>query len=248
MPRLPESSQCRRGDAVAGSADVAHRPHLLLAPPWPDGDLAVPAEARHHLERVLRASETPVGYTDGAGRVGSGVYTGGSVRRGEERFIEPRTPRVVVAVAAPHGGDRQRIVVEKLAELGVDELAWLRTRHGGHRVPSPRRSLSWATSALEQSRGAWLMEVRGPVDLESLAAADAVLVAHPGCGPLVVPDAERIVIGIGPEGGFAPGEVADGTMTCFGLGERILRTETAAVAAATLALYLVGRSQHLPDD
>ncbi len=227
---------------------MAHRPHLYLPPPWPDRDIDVPQDARHHLERVLRATETPVGYTDGAGSVGSGVYTAGIVRRGHERRAEPPRPRIVMAVAAPQGGDRQRIVVEKLAELGVDELVWLRTQHGGHRAPSSRRSVAWATSALEQSRGAWLMDVRGPEDMASVAAAGAVQLAHPGCGPLVVPEVERVVIVIGPEGGFAPDELTDHGMTCFGLGGRVLRIETAAVTAASLALHLAGRLDGLPDD
>lgn len=227
---------------------MGHRPHLLLPPPWLDERIVVADGVRHHLERVLRRTELDVDYTDGAGRVGSGSYQAGAVVRGAERTVPAPTPRVVMAVAAPRAADAQRVVVEKLAELGVDELVWLRTRHGGHRPPPPRRAAAWATAALEQSRGARLMEIRGPVDLDTLASEHRVAVAHRGGEPLALDNEGVVVVAVGPEGGFAPDELTGPGLTCFGLGPRTLRVETAAVAAAGLALHLTGRWGPLPDD
>ncbi len=179
-----------------------------------------------------------VDYTDGAGTVGSGSYRDGIVMRGPEEHRAAPRPGVVVAVAAPQSTDRQRFVVEKLAELGVDELVWLRTAHGGHRTPPPGKARSWAVGALEQSRGAHLMAVGGPVDLGGLAERGVVRLADPGGGPLE-PGPDPLVLAIGPEGGFAAAEL-DG-VTRFGLGARILRVETAAVTAAVVALHATGR-------
>ena len=55
-----------------------------------------------------------------------------------------------------------------------------------------------------------------------------------------VPEAERLALIIGPEGGFAPEEAA---LLCergavpVSLGPRILRTETAGMATLAMALY-----------
>ena len=215
---------------------MAHRPHIYLPGPWPAARLPVPDEVRHHLERVLRARELDVDYTDGAGVVGSGRYVDGIVTRGEERVVDAPEPRLVVAVAAPQSSDRQRIVVEKLAELGVDELVWLRTTHGGHRTPPQRRAEAWAAGALEQSRGAHLLRITGETTLGTLAARGRPHLAHPGSPRLGELAGDPVIVAVGPEGGFTDNEAAAPNVTCFGLGERILRTETAAIVAASMAL------------
>ncbi len=66
--------------------------------------------------------------------------------------------------------------------------------------------------------------------------ADFVLVADPGGRPLleVAPRGDGIcVVLVGPEGGFAPGEVPSDAVPAS-LGDSILRVETAAVAATVL--------------
>ena len=54
------------------------------------------------------------------------------------------------------------------------------------------------------------------------------------------PDARDLAIVIGPEGGISPEEIAEMAGKAVTLGPRILRTETAAVAAMTLAMSLWG--------
>jgi 16S rRNA (uracil1498-N3)-methyltransferase len=70
-----------------------------------------------------------------------------------------------------------------------------------------------------------------------------VLAAHPGAPPLALDAADKIVALLGPEGGWSHNELslfASRGVTLFGLGPRTLRTETAAIAAATLLLFLAG--------
>jgi 16S rRNA (uracil1498-N3)-methyltransferase len=58
-----------------------------------------------------------------------------------------------------------------------------------------------------------------------------------------LPAGPRLSIWVGPEGGFAPEEVEGASrrgLVLAGLGPRILRVETAAVAAVTLVLHLLG--------
>ena len=222
---------------------MAHVPHLLLPPPWADPLIGVPATARHHLEQVLRRTSTGVTYTDGVGTMGTGVYEAGAVRRGAEREVARLRPVVVAAVAAPAVSDRQRFVVEKLAELGVDELAWLSTAYGGHKIPSAGKARSWAVSALQQSRGAWLMEISGPGRLDEIAALGEVVIADVGGPPLSLSGKASgvVVFAVGPEGGFAAEDLGASDARRFGLGRRTLRVETAAVVAAALVLERVGR-------
>ncbi|MDH3425311.1 MAG: 16S rRNA (uracil(1498)-N(3))-methyltransferase, partial [Acidimicrobiia bacterium] len=118
---------------------------------------------------------------------------------------------------------------------------WIETERGEGRPPSQDKATSWAVSALQQSRGSWLMEVSGPTKPSMLDSP--VWAATPGGGTL--PDAaDAVTLMIGPEGGLTPDEleVAEAQVS---LGKLTLRTETAALVLATLALQASGRV--LPD-
>jgi RsmE family RNA methyltransferase len=136
-----------------------------------------------------------------------------------------------VAAAPPANKDRQRFLVEKLAELGVARLRWLATRHGKNRVASGSKQFAWVLAATEQSRGAWLMETSAET-VEWQDLEEPVVVCHPG-GDSDDPSARTVVIG--PEGGFAEDEIPDDTVT-WDLGPNVLRVETAAVVAASRLL------------
>ncbi len=222
---------------------MGHVPHLYLGAPWPDAAIPLPDDTRHHLERVLRIRPgASVSYTDGAGTVGDGRIDGGHVVRGEERSVAPPAPAVTVAVAPPRSKDRARFVVEKLAELGIDRLVWLITRHGEGKPPPWPRSRAWAEAALEQSRGAHLMGIAGPTPIAELTAP--LWVATQGAELPPATDT-AVTLAVGPEGGFSAGDTAPGA-TPVGLGSRVLRTETAAVVGATLVLAAAGRLSVVP--
>lgn len=207
---------------------MGHVPHVFREGPWEDEELRPTRAQRDHLERVLRLkSGTAVSYTDGLGTVGFGTYDSGIVVRGEERS-HPRPTELIVASAPPTSRDRTRFLVEKLAELGVARLQWLETEFGSHKTPSGEKALSWAASALEQSRGAWLMTVdEGLVTWAELTTPAAA--ADPG-GEKPGSLRPRTVV-IGPEGGWGNEEVP-ANVTRLDLGTTILRVETAAVVAA----------------
>lgn len=208
---------------------MAHTPHLYLPGPWDGDTLQLPDGQRHHLERVLRLTEgSRLSYTDGEGRVGVGRLAGGGVTRGHESEVE-RPSRVTVAVAPPRSRDRVRFLVEKLTELGVARLLWVRTRHTEGRPPAPGKAQAWVKGALEQSRGAWEMEV-GETTLEDLDRTRLV-VADPA-GEAAFPVGRSTLL-IGPEGGLDPGELP-GDVPRVSLGPTVLRVETAAVAGAAL--------------
>jgi len=212
-----------------------HRPHLLV-PDCGSGKNPLPLDsaAVHHLEQVLRIDSTDVSYTDGIGLFGTGVYRDGLVERGEEARVA-RPAGLAAAVAPPHTKARVRFVVEKLAELGVRRLLWLRTARTEGRPPRPDKARSWAVGALEQSRGAWLMEVdNGPISVDEVAEfGTPVFAVAGGSDPARIILPSDPVLCVGPEGGFAAGEVPDSAQR-VDLGPTVLRVETAAVAAVAL--------------
>lgn len=220
---------------------MGHVPHVFVPAPWEADALVVPEPERHHLERVLRrAAGSAVTYTDGAGRTGAGTLEAGRIGRGEEhRTAQP--PDVTIVVGLLNGADRMRLIVEKLGELGVRRLVWLRSEYGRGRSPAPAKVRAWAIGALQQSRGSYLLDVAGPVDWAELPHG-LVLADKGGADPddaLGRPDGCTIVIG--PEGGFSDREVPAGTVR-IDFGPRILRTETAAIVAASAALRAQRRS------
>lgn len=208
---------------------MRHVPHLYLPPPWTDSLVPLPDSQVHHLRRVLRlAKGAPVSYTDGAGLVGAGALDGDGVIRGSETMVE-RPCDVSVAVAPPASRHRARYLVEKLAELGIERLLWLDTRHGEGRPPPESKVRSWVVSALEQSRGAWSMEV-DTADWDDLDLERVVVGDPDGGEPGSV---DRPILVIGPEGGWADGEVPEEARR-VSLGSTVLRVETAAVVGAAL--------------
>ncbi len=209
---------------------MAHVPHLYLPGPWQEPMLPLDAGHRTHLERVLKRQDgDQVTYTDGAGRVGDGSLQGAMVVRGVERMVGRGTPLLTIAVAAPGSKERARFLVEKLGELGVDRIVWLETRFGAIRPPRVDRATSWLVSSLEQSRGAWLTRIED-VSVRIGDLEGAVWFADRDGGEMPEPPQE-LTLAVGPEGGWAEGEIPDDARTVSFSG-RVLRVETAAVVGA----------------
>ena len=153
-------------------------------------------------------------------------------------------------------GPRMDFLVEKAAELGVTSLLPLLCQRSVVREPSPDRIERWrrlAIAAAKQSLGPRRMIIGSPLTVaglvrdvakETLAVAKETLavVCSPGGEALgsLLRDAPRgaLTLVCGPEGGFAPEEVALMRAAGFreaALGRTRLRTETAALAALSIA-------------
>ena len=208
----------------------------------------------HHLQRVRRlgVDETVV-LADGDGHwvstrivaVGNGalsvVATGG-------RCTEPvRTPELTVAFA-PAKADHGTEVTHQLVELGVDRIVPLRTERAVVRWDGDRgakhleRLRRVAREAAMQCHRAAIPEVASPATPAELAGRPGLVVADPGGAPVTLtslPDGDAWLVLVGPEGGFAPGELdALGGHPRIAIGPHVLRAVTApaAVAAAVAAL------------
>ena len=220
----------RRPAGNAAGSDVAHVPHLLVAGPWNEARIDVTSEQQRHVTAVLRREPgSPVSYTDGAGLVGEGTWTGADIERGAETTTPVPVASLTLAVAPPDSKERVRWLVEKSTELGVARIRWLRTRYGQGRVPRPDKTRAWMQSALEQSRRSRVTVVDSDWseldDLGEFVAADQTGHEFRPTG--------SVTVAIGPEGGWAPSELPP-AVSLVSLGDGVLRTETAAIGAAAV--------------
>jgi 16S rRNA (uracil1498-N3)-methyltransferase len=238
-------------------------PPLFLLDPLPPGDsFPLTGDEGRHAARVRRLGVGElVQVGDGHGAVADcevaevlpdGLRLTVLFRRAEP---EPQ-PRVVVVQALPKG-DRGELAVAMLTELGVDEIVpWAAARsitqwrdHRGVKAREKWRRA--AAEAAKQSRRARVPEVAELADTGHVAArlrAGTGLVLHErASGPLTavaLPSTGEVVLVVGPEGGISDDELAAFTAAgarAVRLGEPVLRTSTAGVAALAALSPLLGR-------
>ena len=158
-----------------------------------------------------------------------------------------RDPPDLWLIFAPIKKARTDFIVEKAVELGAARILPVQTDFTNSERIRRDRLQAHAIEAAEQSAGTFVPEVSELQPLsrllsgwpegralwwadEGLAGADATGLADPAPPPAAIL--------IGPEGGFSPAERARLTALPFirrlSLGPRILRADTAAVAALTL--------------
>ena len=191
---------------------------------------------QHHLGRVLRLRDgESVTASNGRGQWRACVWRNGALEVAGE-VVASAPPSVRCAVAfTPVKGDRNEWAVQKLTEIGIDEVIILApTQHSVVRWSDADKQLRKlrvvAREAAMQSRRVWLPNVVGLAALHEVCAGDGAAVADPDGVAL---HAGVSLVVVGPEGGFAEDELPAGVPRVQ-LGDTILRAETATLVAATL--------------
>ena len=165
----------------------------------------------------------------------------------EERADVTSEPRHrLTIVQALLKGDALEGVVQHATEIGVVAFRLVITERCVARDISPRkleRLRAIAREAAEQSERGIVPAIEPPAPLADALTPGSVLLfeRYPGTG-LARLDAPPSII-IGPEGGFSEAEVKaaqQAGVTLAGLGPRILRSQTVAVAAAAVVLSRTG--------
>lgn len=217
-------------------------------------EVTLEGDVFHHLVRVrrLEAGET-LQVVDGEGHCRA-------ARLGE---IGKKSARLVLLETLPARDPERRLhllvgalrperaswLVEKATELGVFALRFLQTERTPRQYSQGRfeRYDKVAAAALEQCLGARLPQITGVHAFAEIAkllpqGAPAYVLdplASEGLLSSAQPPATEVAVLIGPEGGFSPAELEALRglgVRGAGLGQRILRVESAAIAAAALML------------
>jgi 16S rRNA (uracil1498-N3)-methyltransferase len=249
-----------RGDS--GTPSYRSRTRLHVAAPLASGAMvSLPQESSHYLRDVLRQKEGArlAIFNARDGEWEASIGTLGRKRAAllvRERIKPPhREPDFWLAFALLKR-TRTDLVVEKATELGAARiLPVLTARTQGSRVNSDRlRTI--AREAAEQCERLSVPEIGAPRALADMLAdwptSRRLIVADEAGGGRPIADALRPsgfqgvtwALLIGPEGGFDGAELDRlrklPFVTAVALGPRILRAETAAIAALACAQALIG--------
>lgn len=239
---------------------------FVVPPDAIDGDrVRFDADEAHHLARVLRLRPGAiVEAADGGGRVFSVRLEG--VRPGEawgtilgEVPASRESPCAITLAQAILKGERMAWLVQKATELGVARLVPVETARVVARTPAERaggRQRRWervAREAVKQCGRGVVPVVEPPRGLAAVLAEagahDVTWLCWEGGGlPLASLAREagrprRVLLLVGPEGGFTEDEVAQARAAgarLVGLGPRILRAESAGLVALVLCQHLFG--------
>ena len=224
-----------------------------------DGRVRLDAEESGHCVRVLRHRPgDEISVIDGRGTLYRCALEIADAKGAEARVLEAQPGfgahpyHLTMAVCPTKNIDRYEWFVEKATEIGVDVIAPVIGERSERRVLKTDRLRRLALSASKQSLKAAIPTVAEPQSVRDFilaAPADALkLICY--CFDDVerkqiqqLLPAKEICILIGPEGDFSPEEAAlarERGWIPVSLGESRLRTETAAIVAAT-AVYLNSR-------
>ena len=230
----------------------------------PTGQARLSEEERQHALKVLRLSSgDPVEATDGCGHAWEGTLDireeGAFILLGAQKPSTESPVRLTVYMGLPKG-EKLELIAQKLTEMGCARLVPVRMERSvvkvapgeaDKKLSRPRRI---SLEAIKQCGRQLEMEISDPVDFgalkEEFSSCERVFFMWEKAAGLRLADAwhsepklNDISCVIGPEGGISEKEAE--ALCAFGaqpvtMGPRILRTETAAIAACAQIMALWG--------
>lgn len=240
-------------------------PRLYVPLPLVAGDhLDLPEDATHHWTRVLRARPgDSAELFDGEGQQATVTLQEAGKRSARVLVQSVSAPTTESPLHTHLGlvmskGDRLDYALQKAVELGVSEITLLDSERCELKLRGEDRAdkklAHWQrviTGACEQCGRNTLPPLHPPVALADwLARVGAtqkwVLAPAVSGGPPVLAAADRpasVALLIGPEGGLSEAEIGTAVGAGFRpwqMGPRVLRTETAPVAALAVLQQLYG--------
>lgn len=215
-------------------------------------ELALPGDAATHLVRVLRLREGDACVLfNGDGHDYAATLVAVGKREVRARIdarapVDNESPLRITLLQGIARGEKMDWILQKATELGVAAFVPVASERSEVRLDAERadkRVAHWRSvvrSACEQSGRARVPAVAAPQPLATALAtlpAGARFLLDPSAqqaiGTIAL-DTDRCILAIGPEGGWSPRDREQLLGAGFGglrLGPRILRTETAGIAA-----------------
>jgi 16S rRNA (uracil1498-N3)-methyltransferase len=234
-------------------------PRLYVEAPLAVGaDIALDRAQTHYLGTVLRLE--PGGRVLAFnGRDGEWAATLAMSKRAASLVVDAQTrgqtlPGDLHYLFAPLKAARLDYMVQKAVEMGVSRLQPVWTRHGQVARVNVQRMRANAIEAAEQCGILSLPDTEQPIALTRFLAErdpgrllvfcdEDAAISNPVTALAGLPRSPLAVL-VGPEGGFAEDEreslLKQPNVVRFSLGPRILRADTAAVAALALVQALLG--------
>ena len=212
-----------------------------------EGGRLSPEDARHAAKVLrLRPGDEIVALDGAGGRFRARLKEEGSVELLETLpSNEPRL-RLTVYQGVPKA-DKLELLAQKLTELGVTRLVPVEMERSVRHFEKVERLRKIAREAAKQCRRALPMEITEPMPWPKAVldmrkrellvapweeATDGRLTGLSPCND--------VGLLIGPEGGISAREIAESGAKTVTLGARILRTETAALAATAIIMAIMG--------
>jgi 16S rRNA (uracil1498-N3)-methyltransferase len=226
-------------------------------------EVLIEGDRARYLGRVLRlrvGDEITVFNGEGpewSATIGTMTKTTATLGINDSHEAGTESPLKIHLVQGISRGERMDFVVQKATELGVKRITPVLTEYGVVKLDQARREkrrdhwASVAANACEQSGRTRLPLIDPPMSLKDWFGykpddVDAELVLAPAASSSLAQietPSTKVCLLIGPEGGFSESEYEDAAITGFtavSLGPRILRTETAAIAALSVLQSLWG--------
>ena len=238
---------------------------FYVPPPQTLTDTAIITDSeQHHLRNVLRLTPgATIRIIDGQGNVYTAelLDTGTNRKPSEARILShefhARVPPSLTLFQGLPKNDKMELILQKTTEIGVTQIVPIHAEHTLQK-PSQNRYERWhrvVISATKQCKRAWLPELSEPqtfeVSLAQLEKFSLRLILNPQIAQesqaqhiktvlQKVSQPTSIALFVGPEGGFSKQEITtaiESGCVPVTLGTNILRTETAAIVAITIAAY-----------
>ena len=196
-----------------------------------------------HFEAIVAPGEVRIARIESLSNHGAELWLGEAVPAGE---VDPPSPLILACALADLS--RFDTVVEKATELGASAVLPFRANRSQFSRPTASRQARWerlALAACEQCGRTSPPRIFESVDFDQVAQVlprETHQIAFDPTGETLwggdAPAKRPLALFIGPEGGFTPEEIGEQRARgaeIRSLGPRILRFETAAIAALTIA-------------
>lgn len=228
-----------------------------------DGFVTIEGSDVNHMKNVLRmkpGERIRVSTRDGRGYFCevtelTDIYVRADILKQDEEGTE--LPCKIYLFQGLPKSDKMELIIQKAVELGVYEVIPVAMKNCVMKLDEKKaksKITRWqaiAESAAKQSKRSLIPKIHMPVTYKEAAAMaaemDVRLVPYENERGMAatkeaveqIKKGQSIAVFIGPEGGFAPEEIAlvQDQMNLISLGKRILRTETAGLAALAILGY-----------
>lgn len=209
-------------------------------------------ESRHCIKVLRHRQNDELNFTDGNGNIYSGKLFKADLRQCEITIQniqkeEQRNFELHIAIAPTKAMERFEWFLEKAAELGVEEITPLLCRHSERKHLNMERCEKILISGMKQSNRSRKPKLNKMTPFNKMMNhnADVKAIAHCSSGDkksiIEIMQASSLLLLIGPEGDFSEEEIklaTDASFIPLTLGDKRLRTETAAVHAASITYFL----------